>query len=225
MRDNQDDQADLPTQFYDSWIKRDDAIYLMKNKGNSKNLSEFFRNKLAHDEDIENDEFRMQIHIDFNLEVLRFCLNNQFSAEQISTFISIINFVFRDSLKKKHTTDYSYEKLENIIDQYLYQTPPFSLGIFNEEDKRKMLSFVAHLYKFFQMYEISMTKFIDFNIITHEFFTPLPKTEELDHGHELGSRLSLSRCRGSAARPSAQSLPQGLTRVERPSSRGQPEWN
>ena len=173
--------------FYDSWIKRDEAIFLSQNRHQAEVLREFFVEKLKNDEEIENDEFRLQIHIDFNLEVLRFCLNSGFSAEQTSTFLSILNTVFRESLKRKMTTDLSYETLEKIIAQYLFQTPPFSVKIFGHQDRSNILTFVGQLYKFFQMYEISMTKFIDFNIITQELYLPFPREEELDTGHEIGT--------------------------------------
>lgn len=83
-------------------------------------MIKFFTQKLHGDKDIENDSFKLQIHIDFNLEVLRFCCHGGFSAEQTSTFISIINTNLRDSLKRKLSTDTSYDNLEEIVKKYLY---------------------------------------------------------------------------------------------------------
>ena len=188
MKMSREDSEPAPEKFYDSWIKRDEAIYLAQNRREAQKLKQFFAKKLEHDEDIENDEFRLQIHIDFNLEILRFCLHADFSAEQTSTFLSVLNTVFRESLKKKMTTDHSYETLEKIVDQYLYQSPPFTQKIFSHADKSRILGFVGQLYKFFQMYEISMTKFVDFNIVTQDCFAPLPREEELDTGHEMSTR-------------------------------------
>ena len=92
--------------------------------------------KLHGDKDIENDAFKLQIHIDFNLEVLRFCHQGGFSAEQTATFVSIINANLRDSLKRKLSTDTSYDNLEEIVKKYLYQSPPYSLGIFSKTNQR-----------------------------------------------------------------------------------------
>lgn len=175
--------------YYNTWIKRDEAIFLIKNRYQAQSLETFFRKKLAGDEDIENDEFRMQIHVNFNLEILRFCLNTEFTAEQISTFLAVLNSVFRDSLKKKLTTDTSFENLEKILNLYTNQSPPFSNQIFTQSDKQKALGFVTQLYKFFQMYEISMTKFVDFNIVTQEFFPASPKEHELDTGVALSKQV------------------------------------
>src|SRR3990167_3715593 len=97
------DQPFVQDPYYNTWIRRDEAIYLAKHRHQAQSLEAFFRKKLAGDEDIENDEFRMQIHVNFNLEILRFCLNAEFTAEQTSTFLAVLNSVFRDSLKKKLT--------------------------------------------------------------------------------------------------------------------------
>lgn len=175
--------------YYDSWVSREDAIHLIKNKESQDKLKEFFIKKLTDEEDIEGDPFRLQIHIDFNMEVLRFCFSSDFTAEQTSTTISIINHVFRESLKQKLTTDSSYENLENAIDIYLHDSPPYTMRLFSAADKNKILVFSSHLYKFFQMYEISMTKFVDFNIITQELYVPFPADEPIQHGKELGKLL------------------------------------
>lgn len=173
--------------YYDTWIKRTEAIYLLRHRYNIEELKNFFVEKLSNDGDIENDEFKLQIHIDFNLETLRFCLNSNFSAEQTSTFISIINSVFRDSLKKKQTTDASYERLESIFNGYLHQTPPFSMGFFSQSEINAIFGFVTHLFKFFQMYEISMTKFVDFNVYSMEYFPEPIIEEDLALGEEIQS--------------------------------------
>ena len=188
MKISREDSETVQEKFYDSWIRRDEAIYLVQSQKDPQKLKQFFAKKLENNEDIENDEFRLQINIDFNLEILRFCLQSDFSAEQISTFLSILNSVFRESLKKKMTTDHSYETLEKMVDHYLFQSPPFTLKLFSHDDKSRILAFVGQLYKFFQMYEISMTKFVDFNIITQDLFVPLPREEELDTGHEMSTR-------------------------------------
>ena len=176
--------------YYDSWTTREEAIHLILNRDNQGTLKDFFIAKLKDEEDIEGDSFRLQIHIDFNMEVLRFCFTSHFTAEQTSATLSTINHIFRESLKQKLTTDSSYENLETAISQYLHNSPPFTKRLFSAIDKNKMLVFSSHLYKFFQMYEISMTKFVDFNIITQELFVPFPVDEAILSGKELGRKTT-----------------------------------
>lgn len=171
--------------FYDSWISRDEAVFLALHKDNIQALKTFLTEKLANEEEVEGDEFRLQIHIDFNLEVFRFCVQSGFTAEQVSALMSIIRHVFRDSLKNRLPTETSFEKLQECLQLYLRDNPPFMTQIFTAPECAKVQRFACHLYKFFMMYEMSMTKFIDFNILTHEPLAFLPLDEPLEIGREL----------------------------------------
>ena len=173
--------------FYDSWVSRDEAIYLAQHRNDTPALKDFLVKKLANEEEVDGDEFRLQIHIDFNLEVFRFCIQAKFTAEQTSTLMSIIHHVFRDSLKNRLPTETSFEKLQECLHLYLRDNPPFMRQVFNAEERIQVQRFACQLYKFFMMYEMSMTKFIDFNIITQEYYVPLPAEEHLEAGRELGS--------------------------------------
>jgi len=55
------------------------------------------------------DDFRQEIMFDYNIDNLRFCQEKEFSAEQISTYMSIINFILTTSLKRKLTASDSYD--------------------------------------------------------------------------------------------------------------------
>ena len=173
--------------FFDKWFKRLDCIELLRNKDNLDFLKEKIRqirqkylteekvkNKELDDEEeedeTEKDEMKTEIHVDFNIENLRFCFNRNYSAEKISTFMSIINYVFLISLQKKLTSNVSFEKLENILNKHTRQAPPYAIYVFNEKEKQEILDHVSNFYKFFLMYEISLTKFVDYNIITLDKF-------------------------------------------------------
>lgn len=179
-----EDSREKP-EFYDSWISRDEAVFLALHRDNEQALKAFLNEKLANEEEVEGDEFRLQIHIDFHLETFRFCVQVGFTAEQTSTLMSIIRQVFRDSLKNRLPTETSFEKLQECLHMYLRDTPPFMRQVFSASECAQVQRFACHLYKFFMMYEMSMTKFIDFNILTHEPLSYLPADEPLESGREL----------------------------------------
>lgn len=172
-----------PYIFYDQWLTRDHAIELLKNKSNIETLRDLITIVLhTKQPGFSMNDFKGEILIEFNLENLRFCFHNNFCAEQISTFMSIINFVFTVSLSKKFTASDSFEKLEEILDRHTKQVPPYAIKIFNDEEKEKVLEHSRGIYKFFLMYEISLTKFVDYNIFTIEPFTNFPDLKPLEEG-------------------------------------------
>jgi hypothetical protein len=177
--------------YFNGMISRQDAIEIMQNKANEQSVRKLLSSRLNIEEDIRRDEQRLNILLDLNQENIRFCLQNDFSAEQLSTFLNIVNDVFRQSLKKKLTPADSYEHIERCFNLHLQQAPPYSLGVFSEAEKLKVFSYTGQLYKFFLMYEISLTKFIDYNIITQEFANTGLREEDLNGGLELSKTVCL----------------------------------
>ena len=180
-----------PYIFYNTWLTRKDAIRLLKHKETTENLRIIIIEVLSRKAAIDLGDFKSEILIEFSLENLRFCFQKNYCAEQISTFMSIINFVFNVSLKKKMTASDSFEKLEDILARHIKQVPPFSIKIFSLEEKEDILEHVQAIYKFFLMYEISLTKFVDYNIFTVEPFTKFVEIEkDLWQGEKVGKSCS-----------------------------------
>lgn len=50
--------------------------------------------------------------------------------------MSIINYVFNESLKRKLTASDSFEKLEEILNRHTKQAPPYAIKIFDEIAKQ-----------------------------------------------------------------------------------------
>ena len=96
--------------------------------------------------------------------------------------MSIINFIFTFSLKRKLTPNDSFEILEQLVTRHCHQSPPYAEYLFNEKEKSEILLHVRNLYKFFLMYEISLTKFIDYNIISVQPFVPFVPVTDLKEG-------------------------------------------
>jgi hypothetical protein len=96
------------------------------------------------------------------------------------------------SLQKKLTAADSYEKLEKILDRHTKQAPPYSLLIFSEAQKQKILNHSHNIYKFFLMYEISLTKFVDYNILTHEPFQKMHREPKMETGTLISKQPFIS---------------------------------
>lgn len=132
---------------------------------------------------LENmDEFRKEIIFDYNIYNLRFCQEKSFSAEQVSTYMSIINFILTNSLKRKLSQNDSYEILEKLVSRHAHQCPPYAEYFFTDKDKVAILKHVRNLYKYYLMYEICLTKFTDYNIISVAPFTGLVPEIDLKEG-------------------------------------------
>lgn len=128
------------------------------------------------------DEFRKEIIFDYNIYNLRFCQEKNFSAEQVSTYMSIINFILVNSLKRKLSQNDSYEILEKLVSRHAHQCPPYAEYFFTDKDKVAILKNVRNLYKYYLMYEICLTKFTDYNIISVSPFTGLIPEMDLKEG-------------------------------------------
>ena len=57
--------------------------------------------------------------------------------------------------------------------------------MFNSEEKDSILDHAKNIYKYFLMYEISLTKFIDYNIFTIDPFIDVYQHTELSKGVEI----------------------------------------
>lgn len=156
--------------FYDTIVKRLDSQTLIKNYDSISTLKQILARVLK----LEGmDEFRKEIIFDYNIYNLRFCQEKNFSAEQVSTYMSIINFILVNSLKRKLSQNDSYEILEKLVSRHAHQCPPYAEYFFTDKEKVAILKHVRNLYKYYLMYEICLTKFTDYNIISVAPFTGL----------------------------------------------------
>jgi NDP-sugar pyrophosphorylase family protein len=100
--------------FYNKIITRNQVIVLNKKHENV----EAFRNylsdrvlKLKPDEGTRNT-----IYLDYLTIIYKFCLSKLFSAEKISTLLSIGIYIFNESLEKKLPMMESYQLLKSFVD-------------------------------------------------------------------------------------------------------------
>lgn len=176
--------------FFDTWLKRSEAIEVLRSKNQQIKLEEIIRTVMKRSDQDEEDDFKRRIQMDFHLDNFRFCFSNNFSAEQISTFISIVHYVFYLSLEKKLAASDSFDRITKIVSRHTSQVPPFAVAMFSESEKEAIFVHVRGIYKFFLMYEISLTTFIDYNIHTLDPFKEYEDGLPLSHGIKIGSIAS-----------------------------------
>jgi hypothetical protein len=93
-------------------------------------------------ESYPNSTSRQLILIDFFMNNYKFCLDNKFSIEKISTLMSIIFFIFSFSiLNKKIIKDKSINIFRDIMEYHSLNRPPYCYEIFTSKDKEKIIEF------------------------------------------------------------------------------------
>jgi hypothetical protein len=68
--------------------------------------------------------------LQFHLNNFKFCKAQDFTLEKISTLLSIMNFVFNESMNNKLGRRLSEALLQDLIVKHSIQRPPYSVEIF-----------------------------------------------------------------------------------------------
>jgi hypothetical protein len=129
--------------------------------------------EIAHICEIYNlrlDSPKEHIIIDFYRDIYKFCLVHKFSIEKISTFMSIMYFMFNYSiLNKKITKDKSIAVFNDVINYHCIHRPPYFYEIFTNEDKTAILDYTRKgFYKNFILYENIFKYNMNINIYSKE---------------------------------------------------------
>lgn len=88
-----------------------------------------------------------QILVDFYMNLYKFCINNHFSIEKISTFFSIMYFIMNYSImNKKIIKRNSFELFIDLIDFHSLHRPPYSYEIFDPKEKSIIIDFIQNTF-------------------------------------------------------------------------------
>ena len=104
---------------------------------------------------LNKDSNKDNIIIDFYKEIYKFCLKNDFTLEKISTFLSIMFFIFNYSVKnKKIIREDSFNLFIQVLDYHCFNKQPYFFEIFNLYEKELILKFVNEtFYRNYPLYE------------------------------------------------------------------------
>ncbi len=89
----------------------------------------------------------------------------------VSMILNIAYFLLCVSITKKLTATEVVNILTSILESYSHQAPPFSEQILGPQESSVFREFmVVYFVEMFSYYQISLTKFVYYNIYTHNVF-------------------------------------------------------
>ncbi len=181
--------------FYNTTFSREKVLILIDKANNFPEFRSYISTNIikAEKSDPKFNDLREEIYLDMMGNVYKVGLKLKFCIEKFSTLFSIIDFVFNESLDQKMSPTDGYETLKKILKNHLYQCEPYSIGIFTEKEYQEILKFMRDdFFRYFSLYEINLTKFIDYNIFTEnqmEEDWPIGCYEGLDNGEIIEPAL------------------------------------
>ena len=181
--------------FYNTTYSREKVLIVIEKADNPKEFRSYISTNIlkSNKSDPKFNDFREEIYLDVMGNVYKLGLKLKFCIEKFSTLFSIIDFIFNENLDKKMTALDGYEVLKKILKNHLYQCEPYSIGIFTEIEYKEILKFMRDdFFRYFSLYEINLTKFIDYNIFTEnpmEEDWPIGQYDALDLGEHIEPAL------------------------------------
>jgi hypothetical protein len=118
-----------------------------------------------------------QILIDYYLNSYKFSLTKKFTIEKVSTFLSILYFLFNYSiLTKKIIREKSYRVFIEILDFHVTHRPPYCFEIFKPEDKEYIIDYMKKtFFRNYTVYENIFKYNINIYLLSKDF-KPIPAT-------------------------------------------------
>ena len=103
----------------------------------------------------ENSVSKQYIMLDYYMNIYNFCIDNNFTLQQISTIMSIFYFIFSYSISWISTEEKISEIFQDIICYHTLNNPPFSHKIFEKYQKSLLINFFENSFiKNFSFFEV-----------------------------------------------------------------------
>ena len=103
----------------------------------------------------ENSLSKQYIMLDYYMNIYNFCIDNNFTLQQISTIMSIFYFIFSYSISWVSTEEKISEIFQDIICYHTLNNPPFSHKIFEKNQKSLLINFFENTFiKNFSFFEV-----------------------------------------------------------------------
>lgn len=132
-----------------------------------------------------------QILIDYYLNAYKFSLKNKFTIEKISTFLSILYFLFNYSiLNKKIIREKSYQVFLEILEFHVVHRPPYCFEIFSCSDKDSIIDYLKKtFFRNYTVYENIFKYNINIYLLSKDFKAipaqQVPKDRSLNEAVEI----------------------------------------
>ena len=103
----------------------------------------------------ENSVSKQYIMLDYYMNIYNFCIENNFTLQQISTIMSIYYFIFSYSFSWISTEEKISEIFREIIYYHSINNPPFSQKIFEKSQKSLLINYFENTFiKNFSFFEV-----------------------------------------------------------------------
>eukprot|EP00743_Colponemidia_sp_Colp-15_P002599 GILK01002816.1.p1 GENE.GILK01002816.1~~GILK01002816.1.p1 ORF type:complete len:233 (+),score=36.85 GILK01002816.1:53-700(+) len=100
---------------------------------------------------------RNQILADFHFNNFTFAQDNHFSAEKMSTLLSLLKFIQHNAIEADMPMEQNFQQFKTLLLRHSVQRPPYSIGVFSESDVRSIADFVTN--SFYRHYKLYMYAF------------------------------------------------------------------
>jgi len=171
--------------FYNKIITRAQAIALSKKAKDPASFEQFVSKSILPEGD--DDPERKVIYVDYFINTYKFCLQHHFSAEKVSTLMSIAIYIFTESIEKKLRFSESFELFKSLLSLHEIQREPYFMGIFSATEKSAIVKyFQTTFYKHYTLYDVAMTKTINYRVaMPDKLEAALPQVIPLTEGIEI----------------------------------------
>jgi len=171
--------------FYNKIITRAQAIALSKHANDPASFRDFVSTKILSEGD--DDPERKTIYVDYFINTYKFCCQHHFSAEKVSTLMSIAVYIFNESIEKKLRFSESFELFKSLLSLHEIQREPYFMGVFNATEKSAIIKyFQTTFYKHYTLYDVAMTKTINYRVtMLDKLEAALPRLSSLTDGIEI----------------------------------------
>ena len=106
--------------------------------------------------------------MNFHYNNFKFCKSQDFTLEKFSTLMSILNFVFHESLSNNLDIELSRALFQELVIKHSIQRPPYSIEIFKIEERDTIFQQVElTFYRHYLLYKYIFAQQIDVMIACH----------------------------------------------------------
>eukprot|EP00933_Yihiella_yeosuensis_P021281 TRINITY_DN16873_c0_g1_i4.p1 TRINITY_DN16873_c0_g1~~TRINITY_DN16873_c0_g1_i4.p1 ORF type:complete len:325 (-),score=82.86 TRINITY_DN16873_c0_g1_i4:376-1350(-) len=118
------------------------------------------RKKLGECMHLGQDGLKSEVLGEFHFHNFMFCQKRRFSPEKASAFLSIMRVLHSHSVVQKKMEEHEARKLlEDLLIRHMRQLPPFSVGIFSEEEVTAIRDYASRtFFRHFSMYAYMYTQ-------------------------------------------------------------------
>ena len=105
----------------------------------------------------------------FHVQNTRFCIENEFSAKQLSTFLSIMQATLDETISSRLQIDSALAHFKKLLLAHSVELPPFSLGVFTYDEVQVISEYASNtFFRFFEFFRYALVSHVVLKVTTEE---------------------------------------------------------